>query len=211
MNALTPSMAPIRVLERRADCAIQVALATHNSEAYLPALLDSLFDQTRQDFTLLVSDDGHAGPPELREARDDGRVVGELPIAVQLDPVGHQRRHVQFAADFRDRQRAVPEPPGREARHDTQVRQPRQLRREIVGNAFSQILTIRAVPEIAEYPDASGRRPREHVRDVVAVEVRHRDRQQIGDCVRGRAERFVLLHELAGPVALEEDRLAVRG
>jgi glycosyltransferase involved in cell wall biosynthesis len=36
---------------------IQVALATYNSESYLAALLDSLFAQTRQDFTILVADD----------------------------------------------------------------------------------------------------------------------------------------------------------
>ncbi len=36
---------------------IQVALATCNSELYLPALLDSLFGQTCQDFLLLVADD----------------------------------------------------------------------------------------------------------------------------------------------------------
>jgi hypothetical protein len=37
---------------------IEVGLTTYNSEAYLPALLDSLFAQTRQEFTLLIGDDG---------------------------------------------------------------------------------------------------------------------------------------------------------
>lgn len=36
---------------------IEVALTTYNSEPYLAELLDSLFAQTRQDFTLLVADD----------------------------------------------------------------------------------------------------------------------------------------------------------
>jgi glycosyltransferase involved in cell wall biosynthesis len=36
---------------------IQIALATCDGEKYLPALLDSLFGQTRQDFTILVGDD----------------------------------------------------------------------------------------------------------------------------------------------------------
>lgn len=36
---------------------IEIGLTTYNSEAYLPALLDSIFAQTRQDFTLLVGDD----------------------------------------------------------------------------------------------------------------------------------------------------------
>ncbi|HEX8431499.1 MAG TPA: glycosyltransferase, partial [Longimicrobium sp.] len=37
---------------------VEVALATHNGERYLPALLDSLFAQTHRDFTVVVSDDG---------------------------------------------------------------------------------------------------------------------------------------------------------
>jgi glycosyltransferase involved in cell wall biosynthesis len=36
---------------------IEVALTTYNSEPYLAELLDSLFSQTRQDFTLIVADD----------------------------------------------------------------------------------------------------------------------------------------------------------
>jgi glycosyltransferase involved in cell wall biosynthesis len=36
---------------------IEVALATYNSEPFLEALLDSLFAQSRQDFTLVVADD----------------------------------------------------------------------------------------------------------------------------------------------------------
>ena len=39
---------------------IEIALATCDSERFLPALLDSLFAQTRQDFTILVSDDASA-------------------------------------------------------------------------------------------------------------------------------------------------------
>ncbi|MGZ8998625.1 MAG: glycosyltransferase family 2 protein [Allosphingosinicella sp.] len=54
------------VEERReaSDCAaarpagIEVALATHQSALFLGELLDSLFAQTCQDFTILVSDDG---------------------------------------------------------------------------------------------------------------------------------------------------------
>ncbi|HYW08490.1 MAG TPA: glycosyltransferase family 2 protein [Longimicrobium sp.] len=37
---------------------VEVALATHNGERYLPALLDSLLAQTHRDFTIVVSDDG---------------------------------------------------------------------------------------------------------------------------------------------------------
>jgi glycosyltransferase involved in cell wall biosynthesis len=37
---------------------IEVALTTFNSELFLAELLDSLFRQTRQDFTLMVADDG---------------------------------------------------------------------------------------------------------------------------------------------------------
>ena len=37
---------------------VEVALATFNSERFLRALLESLFRQTYQDFTLLISDDG---------------------------------------------------------------------------------------------------------------------------------------------------------
>lgn len=37
---------------------IEVALATYNSARFLPELLDSLFAQTNQEFTLLIADDG---------------------------------------------------------------------------------------------------------------------------------------------------------
>jgi len=37
---------------------LEIALATHNSARYLPELLQSLFCQTYQEFTILVSDDG---------------------------------------------------------------------------------------------------------------------------------------------------------
>ncbi len=36
---------------------IDVLLATHNSARYLTALLDSLFQQSCQDFTVMVADD----------------------------------------------------------------------------------------------------------------------------------------------------------
>lgn len=39
---------------------VEVALATYNSARFLAELLDSLFAQTNQDFTLLVADDGSA-------------------------------------------------------------------------------------------------------------------------------------------------------
>ena len=39
---------------------IEIALATYNSARFLAELLDSLFAQTVQDFTLLVADDGSA-------------------------------------------------------------------------------------------------------------------------------------------------------
>jgi hypothetical protein len=45
---------------------IEVALATRDSARYLPELLDSLFAQTDQTFTLLVADDGSSDTtPEL--------------------------------------------------------------------------------------------------------------------------------------------------
>ena len=40
---------------------------------------------------LLVSDDGHGRPRKSREPRDDRGVVGELPVAVELDEVRHER------------------------------------------------------------------------------------------------------------------------
>ncbi len=47
---MTPPLAPAP--------AVELLLATYNSELYLPALLDSLVHQTHDDFTLVVSDDG---------------------------------------------------------------------------------------------------------------------------------------------------------
>jgi glycosyltransferase involved in cell wall biosynthesis len=57
-------------------------LTTYNSEPYLPALLDSLFAQSRQDFTLLVADDASTdGTEAIIEAysrRYPGR-IREIP------------------------------------------------------------------------------------------------------------------------------------
>jgi glycosyltransferase involved in cell wall biosynthesis len=53
----SPAASCESALDERRSVSIQIVLATHNSEVFLPALLDSLFAQTRQDFTLLVSDD----------------------------------------------------------------------------------------------------------------------------------------------------------
>jgi len=69
---------------------IQVALATCNSAAYLPALLDSLFAQTRQDFTLLVSDDA---------SRDATRAILDsyakrFPGRISLLPGREERRGI---------------------------------------------------------------------------------------------------------------------
>jgi glycosyltransferase involved in cell wall biosynthesis len=58
---------------------IEVGLTTYNSEAYLPALLESLFAQTRQDFTLLVADDASTDGTEaivhLYSKLHPGRIV----------------------------------------------------------------------------------------------------------------------------------------
>ena len=43
--------------QQAAAASVEVALATYNSEPFLSALLDSLFAQTNQAFTLIVSDD----------------------------------------------------------------------------------------------------------------------------------------------------------
>jgi hypothetical protein len=57
---------------------IEVALATYNSARFLPELLDSLFAQTDQDFTLLVADDGSADDTleilELYSVANPGRM-----------------------------------------------------------------------------------------------------------------------------------------
>lgn len=57
---------------------IEVALATFNSERFLAELLDSLFRQTRQDFTLVVADDGSTDATlailAAYEARHPGRI-----------------------------------------------------------------------------------------------------------------------------------------
>ena len=47
-----------QISEPKHEFSVEVALATHNSERFLAALLDSLFAQTDQQFIILVSDDG---------------------------------------------------------------------------------------------------------------------------------------------------------
>ncbi len=58
---------------------IEVALTTYNSRPYLPALLDSLFAQTRQDFRLVVADDASTDDTAAIVAayaeRHPGRIV----------------------------------------------------------------------------------------------------------------------------------------
>lgn len=67
---------------------VEVALTTYNSEPFLSALLDSLFSQTFQDFTIVVSDDASTdGTVALIEAyskRYPGRIR-------QLPPNGARR------------------------------------------------------------------------------------------------------------------------
>ena len=46
---------------------------------------------------------------------------------------------------------------------------------------------------------------------MVAVDIHGDEREQIGNRIRVGSERRGLLRELAGPVALEEDRLAIGG
>jgi glycosyltransferase involved in cell wall biosynthesis len=75
-------------VEARA-ASIEIALATYNSAPYLRELLDSLFRQTCQDFTILVSDDGssdatlhiiadyqHRFPGRIRRVGSGERVGG---------------------------------------------------------------------------------------------------------------------------------------
>ena len=66
---------------------IQVALTTYNSEAFLPDLLESLFTQTHQNFTLIVADDGSAdGTLEILD-----RYAAKLPGRIRIVRAGPQR------------------------------------------------------------------------------------------------------------------------
>ena len=80
---------------------IEIALATCDSERFLPALLDSLFAQTRQDFTILVSDDASRdGTPAVLDSyarRFPGR-IRQLPSnAVRLGVIANFDRLLAHA------------------------------------------------------------------------------------------------------------------
>jgi glycosyltransferase involved in cell wall biosynthesis len=67
---------------------IEVALATYNSERFLPKLLDSLFAQTVQDFTLIVADDGSSdATKQILE-----KYSGDHPGRIRVVAVGRQAR-----------------------------------------------------------------------------------------------------------------------
>ena len=83
---------------------IEIALATYESSPYLADLLDSLFAQSQQDFTLLVRDDGSTDATiaivEDYAARHPGRIriVGRGP---RLRPLGNFARLIdQASADY---------------------------------------------------------------------------------------------------------------
>jgi glycosyltransferase involved in cell wall biosynthesis len=84
---------------------IEVALTTYNSETFLPALLDSLFSQTRQDFTLLVSDDASTdGTVAILEAyskRYPGRIRQLAPNPSRLGVIANFDRVLEHSgADY---------------------------------------------------------------------------------------------------------------
>ncbi|HEX9946710.1 MAG TPA: glycosyltransferase family 2 protein [Allosphingosinicella sp.] len=83
---------------------IEVCLTTYNSEPYLPALLDSLFAQTRQGFTLLIADDdstdGTRAIVESYSKRFPGRIV-QLPEGPRRGVIGNFDRVLARAdADY---------------------------------------------------------------------------------------------------------------
>ncbi|HYJ30780.1 MAG TPA: glycosyltransferase family 2 protein [Allosphingosinicella sp.] len=84
-----PDPRPLRVsrAEARHEAgSIEVALATYNSERFLPKLLDSLFAQTNQDFTLIVADDGSVdATTEILE-----KYSREHPGRIRIVAVGRQ-------------------------------------------------------------------------------------------------------------------------
>ena len=67
---------------------VEVALATFNSCRYLPELLDSLFVQTCQQFTLLISDDGSSDSTLNIIARYRRRHPGRIRLVASPDRLG---------------------------------------------------------------------------------------------------------------------------
>jgi glycosyltransferase involved in cell wall biosynthesis len=74
--------------DRASRPTIEIGLTTYNGEAYLPALLESIFAQTCQDFTLLVSDDASTDGTEAIIERYAERHPGRI---VKLPPDGLRR------------------------------------------------------------------------------------------------------------------------
>jgi glycosyltransferase involved in cell wall biosynthesis len=91
--------------EAEGSILIEVALATFNSERFLSALLDSLLDQTRQDFTILVSDDASTDGTQRLLARYAAAHPGRFrllpPNASRLGVIGNFDRLLAHAtADY---------------------------------------------------------------------------------------------------------------
>ncbi len=84
---------------------IDVALTTYNGESFLAAQLDSLFAQTRQDFTLIVSDDcstdGTVGIVDAYSRRYPGRIRRLPPAASRLGVIANFDRVLEHSgADY---------------------------------------------------------------------------------------------------------------
>ncbi len=84
---------------------IDVALTTYNSEAFLEAQLDSLFSQTCQDFTLIVSDDsssdGTSAILESYSKRYPGRIRRLPPAQLRLGVIANFDRVLEHSsADY---------------------------------------------------------------------------------------------------------------
>ena len=113
MNALAPAADGRRPSRAPGPRSIEVALPTFNSAGYLPALLDSLFAQTRQDFTILVADDGSSDatpdvlrayvrkwPGRIRELAPGGGRRGVIGNFDRL--IAHSRADYVFLCDHDD-------------------------------------------------------------------------------------------------------------
>lgn len=84
---------------------IEVALATYNSAPFLPELLDSLFAQTNQQFTLIAADDGSSDGTLDILARYASRYPGRIILLPRnTRPIGARGNFARLidhaAADF---------------------------------------------------------------------------------------------------------------
>lgn len=77
----------------------EVVLATHNSTSYLAELLDSLFTQTWQDFTLLVADDGSSDTTlQILSAYSDQH-PGRIRLVAETNPARGPRATFSLLLD----------------------------------------------------------------------------------------------------------------